>query len=204
LLRQNDLPMREISEIVLYLKSGFAAGSNDQDNLSRRVIQIRPTNIDEHGNLYFDRNIYLKEEFLEKKESELLKKGEVLFNNTNSQELVGKSAYFDLEGDYFSSNHITRIKSDTSLINPFFLTLILNLYQKSQVFYNICTNWNNQSGVNIDLLKSIPIPTPPLETQSDIVEEVEHRMAQAKQLQQEAQDVLAEAKRQVENLIIPS
>jgi type I restriction enzyme S subunit len=185
-------------------KSGFAAGKADQElvDVDDAIIQIRPTNIDEHGQFIFERNVYISKEQLQTREKDLLQKGEVLFNNTNSQEQVGKTAYFDLEGQYFCSNHITRIMTKSKKLDPVFLYVILNLYQNIRVFYNICTNWNNQSGVNVELLSSLPIPTPSLAIQQRIAEEVQSRIERAKQLKQEALDDLQTAKAQVERLIL--
>ncbi|SKC97550.1 Type I restriction modification DNA specificity domain-containing protein [Chitinophaga ginsengisegetis] len=156
----------------------------------------------EDGELYFDKYVKVKESYREEKRSELLQKGEVLFNNTNSQEWVGKSALFDLEGDYLCSNHITRIGVKRDIILPEYLWIILNLYQRHDVFYNICTNWNNQSGVNIELLKSVKIPVPSIEEQELIIEINRKRITTAKELRKEADKILEEGKDKIEKLIL--
>jgi len=191
-----------IGDVSEYLKAGFAAGKSDQDETDNGIIQIRPTNINSDRQLIFDKNIYIKLEDKEEKKNYLLKKGEVLFNNTNSQELVGKTVLFDLDGDYFCSNHITRIKIKESLINDKYLTLILNLYQRNKVFFNTCTNWNNQSGVNAELLSSFIIPVPDQDKQCSIAKWAEERIELAKQLQREAKEELEQAKSKVERIIL--
>jgi type I restriction enzyme S subunit len=191
-----------IAEISDYIKSGFAAGKSDQDETSNGIIQIRPTNINDDRQLIFDKNIYIKQEDKNEKKSYLLNKREILFNNTNSQELVGKTVLFDLDGDYFCSNHITRIKVKEDIVNANYLALILNLYQRNKVFFNTCTNWNNQSGVNGELLGSFIIPVPDMDIQIKIATEIQNRTAQAKQLQQEATAELEEAKARVEKIIL--
>lgn len=125
-----------------------------------------------------------------------------MFNNTNSQELVGKTSFFDLEGQYFCSNHITRIKVNEDFISPIYLWIILNIYQKAKMFFNLCTNWNNQSGVNIELLKTVKIPLPPLEIQNKIAEEIKRRISEAERLKAEANKIIEEAKKQVEEMIL--
>ena len=80
------------------------------------VIQLRPTNIDNYGRLYFDQNIYIDSAECEKRKDDLFQKGEVLFNNTNSQELVGRAALVLKDLDYGFSNHITRIRVKEDLI----------------------------------------------------------------------------------------
>ena len=161
--------VKSIKNVSVYISSGFAAGKGDQAE-DEGIIQIRPTNMDENGYLKFEKNIFLPSELLETSKSDLLRIGEVLFNNTNSQEWVGKTAYFDLEGDYFCSNHITRIAVNEEYIKPKFLWILLNLYQEHKIFYSICTNWNNQSGIGSDLLSRLKIPVPKKDIQNEVVE----------------------------------
>lgn len=201
-LKEFSYDVKLLEGITYYLKTGFAAGNSQQEAVNEGIIQIRPTNIDDIGLLRFDKNIYLKKEYLDKKNDDLLQKGEVLFNNTNSQELVGKTSFFDLEGQYFCSNHITRIKVNEDFVSPTYLWIILNIYQKAKIFFNLCTNWNNQSGVNIELLKTVLIPLPPLKIQNKIAEEVKRRISEAERLKAEASKIIEEAKKQVEGMIL--
>ncbi len=180
----------EIRELVNYLKSGFPAGKEQQSHAPNKFIQIRPTNIDKDNELIFDKNIYLSDKLANLKEEEIVLKDEVLFNNTNSQELVGKTTFFSLDGKYFCSNHITRIGVNGDKLNPKYLMIILNIYQKSKVFFNLCTNWNNQSGVNNNLLSSIKIPLPPLATQNKIVSLMDSAYSSKKSKETQAQKLL--------------
>ena len=192
----------KLGDHIEYAQSGFAAGYSNQEIDGSGIIQIRPTNISDDRRLVFDRNIYVKHEALEKQPGDILVKGEVLFNNTNSQELVGKSLVFNLDRQYFCSNHITRIKvKDADLVTDY-LTAILNLYQRRGVFYRICTNWNNQSGINVELLKTVKIPLPALEAQKNISTEIQSRMNQADELQKLAKAEVDTAKAEVERLIL--
>ena len=179
-----------IKEIIEYIKTGFAAGKSNQAKTKEGIIQIRPTNIDEEGNLYFQKNIYLPDKLRNIKKDDLIKKGEILFNNTNSQELVGKTTYFNLNGDFFCSNHITRIKVNFKKVLPKYLWIILNYLQRKNLFFRICTNWNNQSGVNVNLLKEVKILLPPFETQSRIVELMDNAYNLKKQKEIEAHQIL--------------
>ena len=148
------------------------------------------------------KNVYIPHSELLKRKEDILQKGEILFNNTNSQELVGKSIFFNLEGCYFCSNHITRIGVKKDKIDPQYLSHIFNLYQHQQVFFKICTNWNNQSGVNVEVLGQLKIPILPLEKQIEISEHITTIRNQAKQLQQQAKTDLEKAKQEVEAMIL--
>lgn len=192
----------KLGEIVDYLKTGFAAGKSEQSDAKMGIIQIRPTNINEDRLLCFDKNIYINPNNVNLKEQNLLQTGEVLFNNTNSQELVGKTAFFNIEGEFFCSNHITRIGVKKEVVNPIYLTYILNLLQKNNVFYNTCTNWNNQSGVNIELLKTYNIPLPDIKLQNQIAEAIKEAFSNKLNKEQDIINEFNKIKAEVEKMIL--
>jgi len=188
ILEKSIYASKSLEELSIYLRSGFPAGANTRE--IGGVIQIRPTNIDEDGSLGFNKNVYLKSNLLIKRKEDLLQKGEVLFNNTNSQEVLGKSAFFEQDGNYFCSNHITRIRVDEEALLPEFLWVILNVYRKANLFFNLCTNWNNQSGINIDLLKTIPIPVPSMSKQRELANTIRDAYQLKGQKEAEAKELL--------------
>ena len=185
LLKNSIYNIKTLKEVVLYIKTGFASGQNDQAKNEKGIIQIRPTNLDNNGLLKFNKNIFVPFSLIKEKQNNLLCEDEVLFNNTNSQEWVGKTSYFDLKGNYFCSNHITRIKTN-EFIHPKYLWILLNLYQKYKVFFNSCTNWNNQSGVNNELLKSYKIPVPNKTIQQNIIHIMDNAYLSKKKKEQES------------------
>ncbi len=188
----------ELKEIAIKFKSGIGAGKQDQAIDGNGIIQIRPTNIDENGLLKFDRNVYIPYD----SEFDCLDVDDVLFNNTNSQELVGKTAILKEQIELCYSNHITKIKVAKEKINPDYLWIMLNLYQRHKVFYSICTNWNNQSGIGLDLLKSLKIPLPPIEKQNEIAKHIQDIHLQAKSQKEDAISILDSAKQEVEKMIL--
>lgn len=191
-----------LADYVTAFITGFAAGRNDQGEEEDGIIQIRPTNINEDRELVFNRNVYISPSELSNRPLDILKRCEVLFNNTNSQEQVGKSAFFDLGGEYFCSNHITHIATNNRALDPQYLCYILNLYQRQKVFFKLCTNWNNQSGVGVDVLSKIPIPLPGLKKQERIVEALEKIRDDARILRQRAKSELEQAKKEIEAIIL--
>ena len=188
----------DLSQVILDMKSGIGAGKQDQSNEDEGVIQVRPTNISKGGQLNFAKNVYVNNI----PNTLIVKRGDVLFNNTNSQELVGKTAYYNLDEVMSCSNHITRILVDRKKILPKYLSLLLNLYQQNKVFYYLCINWNNQSGIGQDILRKLPIVLPDMSKQQEIVQKIDQRKADAAQLQQEADEILAQAKQQIESMIL--
>ena len=175
-----------LKSIVKYFKSGFGAGKQEQTDAKNGIIQIRPTNIDENGFLKYDKNIYLPID----KNSIRIEVDDILFNNTNSQELVGKTAILKENKELTFSNHITIIRVKKEAILPDYLWIILNMYQRNRIFYSICTNWNNQSGIGLEVLKKLKIPLPPLEIQQQIVDLYEKAYTEKQQKEAEAQRLL--------------
>ncbi|WP_314199055.1 restriction endonuclease subunit S [Capnocytophaga sputigena] len=175
-----------LKSIVKYFKSGFGAGKQEQTDAKNGIIQIRPTNIDENGFLKYDKNIYLPID----KNSIRIEVDDIIFNNTNSQELVGKTAILKENKELTFSNHITIIRVRKEAILPDYLWIILNMYQRNRIFYSICTNWNNQSGIGLELLKKLKIPLPPLEIQQQIVDLYEKAYTEKQQKEAEAERLL--------------
>ncbi|MBT4668429.1 MAG: restriction endonuclease [Candidatus Marinimicrobia bacterium] len=188
----------KIGEFSVKIISGVGVGRQDQASEDEGIIQIRPTNMDSNGELKYDKNVLLPfgSGF------DKINVDDVLFNNTNSQILVGKTSILKENRELFFSNHITKITVDKDQISPDYLVNILNSYQKHRVFYSICTNWNNQSGIGLDLLKSLSIPLPPLEKQNELADHIVGIRNQVKQLQQQAKEELKQANKEVKTMIL--
>ena len=97
---------------------------------------------------------------------------------------------------------MTRIQTISTELNPEYLAALLNAYQRLKVFFSLCTNWNNQSGVNVDLLRQLPIPVPSLSKQTAIANRVGKIRQEAKRLRQQAQTELDAAKRRIEAMLL--
>ena len=195
-----------LSSLAYAFIPGFAVGRQDQVEEGEGILQIRPTNIDNNGRLKYDKNVYVPEV----EDVPFVESGVVLFNNTNSQEWVGKTVYFANEDNrkVYISNHITAITVDRSKILPEYLCAILNMYQRHKVFYSICTNWNNQSGIGLDLLKSLHIPLftdnrkESLKRQQQIVDKINNIYREADECILSANQIMNEAKAKVERMIL--
>lgn len=93
-IESSSYPVVYVEDICLSIKSGFAAGKQDQgDALSdeERVPHLRPFSITTDGELSFATKKYVPLASLTT--ADFCEKGEVLFNNTNSIDLVGKPRY---------------------------------------------------------------------------------------------------------------
>lgn len=97
-----------------------------------------------------------------------LNKGDILFNRTNSFELVGKTGIFDLKGDYCFASYLVRVVVDEKKANPWFVNLMMNSSNYQQEAKSMATKSINQSNINAQKMQSIKIPLPDLKTQNDI------------------------------------
>lgn len=148
---------KSLGEISNLIQNGFAASKNNE--IPSGYVHLRTHNISTDGNLNFDTLIKIKREFIKEKQS-FIEKNDILFNNTNSTELVGKTALVTQNYNYAFSNHLTKIKLknqyNSKLVVFYFVLLLKNKY-----FEKICHQWIGQSGINIDKLKKIQIPPTP-------------------------------------------
>ena len=98
-----------------------------------------------------------------------LQRGDVMFNNTNSTEMVGKTALFEQFAEpVVFSNHFTRIRTRSDALLPEFLALWLHWQWYSGLFARICDRWIGQSAVQRNKLLDLEIPLPPLDEQRRI------------------------------------
>lgn len=191
-----------IGEISQYITTGFAAGKQDQaDDLpeEQRVPHLRPFSITPEGELSFKTKKYVPVSRLKK--SDYCKKNEVIFNNTNSPELVGKTTVFDSDMLCAASNHITRVMVKDG-VNPYYISAFFNVLLSIGYWKLLCTNFNNQAGVNIETLKNVRIPLPPKELQDEIVTEIMQRRGKVNTLRKEAEYDWNKAKEKFEKKLL--
>ncbi len=109
----------------------------------------------------------------------LLKRDDVLFNRTNSPELVGKTAIYKGERPAIFAGYLIRLHYKKDLINADFLNYFLNSDIARNYGNTVKSDGVNQSNINGQKLKTYPIALPPLTEQQRIVNEIESRLSQA-------------------------
>jgi type I restriction enzyme S subunit len=103
-----------------------------------------------------------------------LKIGDVLFNRTNSYELVGKTGIFDLEGDYCFASYLVRLEYDRKVMNPQFLNFYMNSDGFQQRIKTKASRSINQANINATILSNELISFPPsLAEQNTVVTRLE-------------------------------
>lgn len=154
----------EIGMLIDEIKNGFASGKRDE----RGIVQVRMNNVTTDGRLIFDS--YLKVPKPSDLSEWLLKSGDFLFNNTNSIDLVGKSAiFYSAPFPCTFSNHFTRIRFNKSRILPELILYKFLILWERDYFKSVAIRHVGQSAVRSDYLKKIRIALPPLREQKNIV-----------------------------------
>jgi len=155
--------------VLLDIQPGFACGAKSK---TEGLPHLRMNNIDTSGQIDLSLLWHAPIE-RGKIHKYLLNKGDVLFNNTNSPELVGKTAVFQEDGDYVFSNHLTRLRADRSKLAPAFLAAYLRFLWYRRYFERNCTRWVNQAAFNKKKLLRLTIPLPPLADQARVAERLD-------------------------------
>lgn len=132
----------------------------------------------------------------------LLKNNDILFNRTNSKELVGKCAVFHENGDYVFASYLIRIRPDPAKADSDFVAYVINSSIGRQQINAISRQIIGQANVNSEELRSLQIPLPPLDVQKEIMRRVEEGRSKIRQEQEAAAKVAEEAQREVERMIL--
>ena len=97
----------------------------------------------------------------------LLRRGDMLFNRTNSAELVGKTAVFDLEQEAVFASYLIRFRLDSELADSHFVCAYINSYHGRAFIERNMARAIGQVNISASTMHKMPIPVPPW-TFSDI------------------------------------
>lgn len=123
--------------------------------------------------LVIDKLKYINSIELSKLPNLLLSKGDLLFNRTNSKELVGKTAIFDLEGEYLFASYLIRLKFDKSKVNVHYMNYLFNSTIGRVQIDMTSRQILGQANVNSKELQEFIFPIPPIDIQNEIVNKLD-------------------------------
>ncbi len=156
-----------ILDLGAEVQSGFPTGEHNKDG--RGIPHIRPMNIDRNGMIDLSNVKYVAPETSGLR----LQEGDVLFNNTNSPELIGKTTAVTRTADWAFSNHMTRLRFGEG-IDFRFAAHQLHFLWMVRYFRHRCVNHVNQASISGDSLsQSVPFLLAPLNEQRRIVAKIE-------------------------------
>lgn len=154
---------------------------------------LRMGNI-QNGKLDFDDLKYLPTDW--EREELMLMSGDVLFNRTNSAELVGKTAlYKENHPRSTFASYLVRARTYSDIYNPALLVYFTNSVFGRQYINSVISQQVGQANVNATKFASMPIPVPPIEEQNEIIGEIDHRLSILDEVANEVESNLVRSSR---------
>lgn len=120
---------------------------------------------DGHLDLHDLKYIDISDEEIEKC---VVRTGDVLFNRTNSIDLVGKTALFDLPEEMVIAGYIIRVRLKKNML-PEVFSEYMNLKALKDILRSMAKGAVNQANINAQELQSIKIYLPDIELQKQFV-----------------------------------
>ena len=122
-----------------------------------------------------------------------LKKGDVLFNRTNSPELVGKTSIIETDEKAIFAGYLIRINHLTEITDGRYLTYFLNSMIAKKYGNFVKTDGVNQSNINGQKLINYPFVFCSLEEQKEVANILEQKLTACDRLADELSKQLKQA-----------
>lgn len=94
-----------------------------------------------------------------------LAQGDILFNRTNSKELVGKTGIWDRSIEAVFASYFIRLRVDQAKVAPTFLWAFMNTAHMKRILRSTARGAIGQANINATELKALPLYKPPMATQ---------------------------------------
>jgi type I restriction enzyme S subunit len=135
---------------------------------------LRMGNITYSGGWNFSSLKYI--DFSEKdKEKYLIYKGQILFNRTNSRDLVGKTAVYREDSPMAFAGYLVRMTTN-NLAHPEYIAAFMNYPTTKQWLKDKCKSIVGMANINAKEFQAIKLPKPPVEIQNDYASIVDKTM----------------------------
>ncbi len=174
----------ELPEAWRYVKlnklcQSFDYGTSAKSQASGKVPVLRMGNIQD-GKIDWTDLVYTSD--ADEIASYSLRPRTVLFNRTNSPELVGKTAIYRGERPAIFAGYLIRANHEPDL-DPEYLNLCLNTTYAKEFCRNVKTDGVSQSNINAQKLGAFELPFCAIEEQREITRRVKELFALADRLQ---------------------
>ncbi|GLX65731.1 restriction endonuclease subunit S [Paenibacillus glycanilyticus] len=153
--------VNELGDVCSSLQYGTSKKSSDEG----KVVVIRMGNLQD-GEIDWNNLAYSDDE--EDIGKYILQPGDVLFNRTNSPELVGKTSIYRGEYPAIFAGYLIRLKYDNQM-NGDYLNYVMNSVRAKEYCNAVKSDGVNQSNINAKKIAAFTLPVPSLEEQQEIV-----------------------------------
>ncbi|GFI43395.1 type-1 restriction enzyme EcoKI specificity protein [Lachnospiraceae bacterium] len=97
-----------------------------------------------------------------------VQEGDVLFNRTNSKELVGKTCYFSGNEPMIIAGYIIRLRTNGRVL-PEYLSVFMNLERSKKLLYSMAKGAVGQANINAKEVQAIQLIIPPKDIQKNFL-----------------------------------
>ena len=169
---------KKLGDICSDIRYGTSSPSNENGEYK----YLRMNNITNDGFLDVShyKLISLPEKELEKC---LVKKGDIIFNRTNSRELVGKTCVFTEDENMVIAGYLIRIRLKEGF-EPQFITYNMNLQRSLGLFQHLIIGAVHQANISANNIQKIHINFPILSEQQSIVDTLDTLKSKVDRLQE--------------------
>lgn len=175
---------KTIGEICSSLKYGTSKKSSDDGE----VVVLRMGNL-QNGEIDWSNLAYTSDE--EDIKKYLLKSGDVLFNRTNSPELVGKTSIYRGEMPAIYAGYLIKLDYEKNIVVGDYLNYYLNSSKAKEYYMQVKTDGVSQSNINAKKIGEFEIPLPTITEQHEIVRLIDDLLARERAAQQVTEQALA-------------
>lgn len=154
---------------LIDIAQGFEYGSSSKSSKSGKVPVLRMGNI-QNGTISWDKLVFSNDD--NEISQYALRVGDLLFNRTNSRELVGKTAVFAEEREAIFAGYLVRFHMLGGISEHFVNEVMNSSYHRSWC-NEVKADALGQSNINATKLRSYILPLPPIAEQEAVVERVD-------------------------------
>ncbi|WP_305085754.1 restriction endonuclease subunit S, partial [uncultured Clostridium sp.] len=158
----------KIADIIIKTQYGTSNKANEENGQFKI---LRMGNITYNGHFDFSDMKYIDLTEDEQKKY-LVYKGEVLFNRTNSKELVGKTAVYKENEPMAYAGYLVKALPNERATGEFIAAYMNTKYVKSKLL-NMAKNIVGMANINAEEFKKIDIYIPPIELQNEYIKFIE-------------------------------
>ncbi|HKZ02901.1 MAG TPA: restriction endonuclease subunit S, partial [Pyrinomonadaceae bacterium] len=159
-------PIRRIGDLL----ASASYGTSKKSGATGEFPVLRMNNITRNGEMDFT-DLKFMDLAASHRDRYLVRKGDVLFNRTNSADLVGKTGIFREQESMAYAGYLIRLRV-TKDNDPEFLSAFLNSCYAKQMLRGMCKSIIGMANINATEIQAMRIPQPPLALQREFANRV--------------------------------
>ena len=183
-------------QIAQFIQYGTSTKANGQEQNGIAMLRM--------GNIQDGKIDYTHLKYLNKTSDEIsafqLSLGDILFNRTNSPELVGKAAVYEGAIPAVFASYLVRLRCNYA-VSAQLACYWINSFWGKEWAARVKTDGVSQSNINASKLSEMPFPLPPTVEQQEIVRRVEHLFRLADAIEKRTAAATARADRLTQSLL---